>query len=80
MWAPGALPSGRPAALRCVLLERQRRSPAGAAEAPLRQVVYVGYYDDGLWQVGWLVYEAPQESPAELRANLDAVGCDLGIQ
>ncbi len=82
MWATGAAPAGRPAALHCVLLDRERPA-ADEAERQLRQVLYIGSYDDGLWQVGWMVYQAPQESSTvepQTRANLDAVGCDLGIK
>jgi hypothetical protein len=62
--------------VRCALVDRRK---VGASAARW-QVIYVGYHDDKLWRAGWLVHEAPSEPfGAELRADLSAVGCELGL-
>jgi hypothetical protein len=70
-----------PTALRCVLLEHRRPSAQGAQREPIRQVVFVAYYADTVWRAGWLVHEGPLEPfSQELAAQLEALGCDLGLE
>ena len=70
-----------PTAVHCVLLERVRKFAAGEAGESLRQVIFVSYHSDGLWRAGWLTHEGSQEVfTPELKANLEAIGCDLGIK
>jgi hypothetical protein len=70
-----------PTGLRCALLERIRPSAQGAPRQPMRQVVYVAYHDDRVWRKGWLVHEGPLEPfTPELAANLDRLGCKLGLE
>ncbi len=79
-WRPGQAPSGRPTALPCVLLQRDYE-PGHKPDVQPRQVVYVGYYDEGWLRAGWLTFVVPEkQARAELEANLDAVGCDLGSE
>jgi hypothetical protein len=81
-WGTGELPPPYPpAAVRCVLLERDRKFATGQAGDLLRQVIFVSYHSDGLFRVGWLTHEGPQDVfTPELAANLAAIGCDLGIK
>ena len=81
-WGNDELPPPYPpSAVRCVLLERERKFTTGETGEPLRQVIFVSYHSDGLWRAGWLTHEGPQEVfTPELMANLDAIGCDLGIK
>jgi hypothetical protein len=81
-WGNGELPPPYPpTAVRCVLLEHERKLATGEAAEPLRQVIFVSYHSDGLWRAGWLTHEGPQDAfTPELMANLDAIGCDLGIK
>jgi len=70
-----------PKKLQCVLVERERSPAAGASEEAQRQVLYVAYHSDGLWRMGWLVHEGPQEPfTAQLVTDLDAIGCDLDLK
>ena len=70
-----------PTAVHCVLLERVRKFAAGEAGESLRQVIFVSYHSDELFRVGWLTHEGPQEPfTPELTANLEAIGCDLGVK
>jgi hypothetical protein len=70
-----------PTAMRCVLLERERKSAVGVPGEPKHQVIFVGYHTDTLWRVGWLVHEGPQEGfTPELVADLDTIGCDLDLK
>jgi hypothetical protein len=81
-WGNGELPPPYPpTAVRCVLLERERKPVTGGGGESIRQVIFVGYHSDGLWRAGWLTHEGPLEAfTPELVANLDAIGCDLGIR
>ena len=81
-WGNGQLPPPYPpTAVRCVLLERERRPTLEEPAESIRQVIYVSYHSDGLWRIGWLTHEGPQGVfTPELIANLDAIGCDLGIK
>ncbi len=81
-WGMGELPPPYPStAVHCVLLERVRKSATGEAGEALRQVIFVSYHSDELFRIGWLTHEGPQEPfTPELIANLDAIGCDLGIR
>ena len=81
-WGDSELPPPYPpTAVRCVLLERGRKLATGEAGEPLRQVIFVSYHSDGLWRAGWLTHEGPLEAfTPELIANLDAIGCDLGVK
>ncbi len=81
-WGNNELPPPYPpTAVRCVLLERERKPTSGEPGESIRQVIFVSYHSDGLWRVGWLTHEGPQEAfTPELRANLDTIGCDLGLK
>jgi hypothetical protein len=81
-WGNGELPPPfPPTAVRCVLLERERKPAAGGPGESIRQVIFVGYHTDGLWRAGWLTHEGPLEAfTPELTANLGAIGCDLGVK
>ena len=80
-WGNGELPPYPPTAVRCVFLERERKPTLGESGESIRQVIFITYHSDGLWRVGWLTHEGPQEVfTPELAANLDAIGCDLGIK
>ena len=81
-WGDSELPPPYPpTAVRCVLLERDRKLATGEAGDPLRQVIFVSYHSDNLWRVGWLTHEGPREVfTPELAANLDAIGCDWGME
>ncbi|MCJ7811222.1 MAG: hypothetical protein MUP62_03395, partial [Dehalococcoidia bacterium] len=70
-----------PQAVQCVLLDRARTTGGAVQGGRRRQVVYVAYHSDGLYNVGWRVYEAQQApfTPA-LLADLQAIGCDLDLQ
>ena len=71
--------SSPPQEVRCALLVR---SPVGdgAGEEASRQVVFLVRHSDALYQVGWLAYEGPVEPfGAELRANLETIGCSLPL-
>jgi len=81
-WRWGSVaPSFPPKAVRCVLLERSRRSTVGGEEEAIHQVVFVAYHTDALYRVGWLAYAGP-EAPLtqELAAHLATIGCDLGLE
>jgi hypothetical protein len=81
-WGNGELPPPYPpTAVRCVLLERERKATLGEPGESLRQVIFVSYHSDGLWRAGWLTHEGPQEAfTPELATHLNAIGCDLGIK
>ncbi len=83
-WTWGTIespPPYPPTAVHCVLLERDRKLATEEAGESLRQVIFVSYHSDGLFRVGWLTHEGPQEPfTPELIAHLDAIGCDLGIK
>lgn len=70
-----------PAAVRCVLLEKEGESAFDVEGEPQRQVIYVGYHNDTLWRAGWLVHEGPQTPfTPELATDLATVGCDLSLE
>jgi hypothetical protein len=72
----GVRPTFPPEAVRCALLVRQP-APGGAA---VRQVVFLAYHSDALYQVGWLAYEGPEEPlGARAAADLAAIECDLDV-
>ena len=81
-WGNGELPPPYPpTAVRCVLLERERKPTLGEPGESIRQVIFVSYHSDGLWRAGWLTHLGPQEVfTPELTANLEAIGCDLGLK
>ena len=81
-WGDNELPPPfPPTAVRCVLLEHERKPAAGGPGESIRQVVFVGYHTDGMWRAGWLTHEGPLEAFApELIADLDAIGCNLGVK
>lgn len=66
-----------PGAVHCVLLERGSAAGADAR----RQVVYVAYHSDGLYHIGWRVWEAGQAPfTPQLLADLHIIGCDLPLE
>jgi DNA gyrase inhibitor GyrI len=70
-----------PHAVKCVLLERSRPLTPGGEPVPQRQVVFLVYHSDALYQVGWLAYAGPWEPfGPQIRAHLRAVGCDLELE
>jgi hypothetical protein len=67
--------------LRCVLVEKRYVSTPVGKEKRKRQVIYVGYYSDTLWQVGWLVFEGSTEPFTQNDvAHLSTLGCDLNLE
>ncbi|MGD2144505.1 MAG: hypothetical protein PVF54_08525 [Anaerolineae bacterium] len=81
-WPWGSItPSFPPKAVRCVLLTRNRESAIGDERESIRQIVFLVYHTDALYRVGWLAYEGPEEPfGEEARADLEAIGCDLGLR
>jgi hypothetical protein len=81
MRADGVRPSSTPRDLRCVLLLRNRPSDSRAEYELVRQVVFLAYYSDALYQLGWLAHEGPEEPfSSEFLAHLALIGCDLGLR
>jgi hypothetical protein len=79
----GINPVFPPRAVQCVMLGTSVGGGRQVATAPRvsREVVYVAYHSDGLYHIGWRVYEGPH-SPfaAELAADLQTIGCDLPLE
>ena len=68
-------------AAKCVLIDRSRPLTPGSEPVSQRQVVFLVYHSDALYQVGWLAYAGPREPfGQEVRAHLRAVGCDLELE
>lgn len=79
-WGIGEVPFP-PSALKCILLERDRKPIGGTQTEPKRQVIFVGYHSDSLWHVGWLVHEGPVEPfTPEDTTTFNTIGCDLALE
>lgn len=69
-----------PKEIKCVLLERVRRSTERGEETRRQQVVLVGYHTDMLWNDSWVVHELNDDSSAEKSMEMLAMlGCDLDL-
>jgi len=75
-----------PLEVRCVLLSPQKIPPPdsedlGEPGPSERQIIYVAYFSDALWHVGWLLHEGAREpfAPDELEP-LATLGCDLPVE
>lgn len=79
-WSGAELPSPL-SPLRCVLVEKKYVSTPDSKEKRKRQIIYVGYHSDTLWQVGWLVLEGSTEPFTQNDvAHLATLGCDLNLE
>ena len=73
------VPTFPPRAVRCVVLRWMMPMDDGAPQGR-SQVVFVVRHSDGLYRVGWRVYEGPEPPfEAAARADLERIGCGLDL-
>ncbi len=85
-WATAEKLPYPPHEVQCVLLVRQNppltqsktQEESGSFE---RQIVYISYHSDTLWNVGWLTHEGAREPfSADVKEDLATIGCDLPLE
>jgi len=70
-WSWGGIDVPFPEKVRCIRIE----------EEPDSQYLFIGYHDDGLWHVGWLVHEfCEYVGKEERQALLTKLGCDSWVE
>jgi len=58
----------------------RRPTEASDVDRGCWQLIFVVLHSDTLYQVGWTVYEGPEEPfGAEVREQLSTLECDLGL-
>jgi hypothetical protein len=69
-----------PDQLYCVLIEYTATRSLSQGNRPVGQIVFLAFFDDGLWRQGWMVEEGPKGFVDELIApKIVQIGCPFKV-